>query len=55
MEIELVLRIGFLEESFEKGSSRKTTEKRVARWRKMFWGNFGNLRCFTKRIMLGGI
>jgi hypothetical protein len=43
-----------LEESFEKGSSRKTTENRVTSWRNLFWGNLTVLRCFTKRFDLGG-
>jgi hypothetical protein len=34
----------FLGESSEKGSTRKHTEKRVTRWRTMFWGNFEILR-----------
>jgi hypothetical protein len=39
--------------SSEKGSTRKHTEKWVTSWRVLFWGNFGNSRCFTKRIYLG--
>jgi hypothetical protein len=42
----------FLGESSEKGSTRKYTGKRVARWRKLFWGNLRVLRCFAKRIFL---
>jgi hypothetical protein len=43
----------FLGESLEKGSTRKHTKNRVARWRFLFWGNFGNPRWFTKRIVWG--
>jgi hypothetical protein len=38
------LGIVVLEESSEKGSSRKHTENRVTRWRIMFWGNSAVLR-----------
>jgi hypothetical protein len=41
-----------LEESSEKGCSRKTTENRVTSWGFIFWGNYGILRCFAKRILL---
>jgi hypothetical protein len=44
--------IGFLEESFQKGWSRKHTENWVTRCRNLFWGNFTVLRCFAKRNYL---
>jgi hypothetical protein len=39
--------------SSEKGSSRKHTENRVTRWRKLFWGNSAFSRWFTKRFVSG--
>jgi hypothetical protein len=37
----------------EKGSTRKHTGIRVTSWRNLFWGNLRDLRCFTKRFILG--
>jgi hypothetical protein len=37
----------------EKGSTRKHTENRVTRWMKLFWGNLGDSRCFTKKNIMG--
>jgi hypothetical protein len=36
--------------SSEKGNTRKDTGNWVASWRKMFWRNLWDLRCFAKRI-----
>jgi hypothetical protein len=36
--------LGFLEGGSEKGSTRKHTGNRVARWRNNFWGNLAFLR-----------
>jgi hypothetical protein len=47
------VKIGVLGESSKKGSSRKHTENRVARWDSLFWGNLRFSRCFAKRILLG--
>jgi hypothetical protein len=52
-ELESFKVFGFLEEFLEKGNTRKHTEKRVARWRKLFGGILVGLRCFAKRIMVG--
>jgi hypothetical protein len=43
----------FLGESLEKGNTRKHTRKRVTRWKKMFGGILGGLRCFAKRNLMG--
>jgi hypothetical protein len=42
--MEVFFFAGFLECGSEKGSSRKYTEKRVTRWRILFWGNLAVLR-----------
>jgi hypothetical protein len=51
--LESFLRIGLFGGWSEKGSSRECTENWVTRWTFLFWGNFGVLRWFTKRIYLG--
>jgi hypothetical protein len=50
-----ILGFCFLGEFFQKGYTRKSIENRVTRCKEMFWGNLGALRCFTKRIVGGGI
>jgi hypothetical protein len=54
-ELERNFWLDFWETSSEKGCSRKTTENRVTRWRKLFWGNLENPRWFTKRMFSGEI
>jgi hypothetical protein len=50
MDLDWIFVWNFLEEFLEKGNRRKHTENRVTRCRKLFGGNLGVLRCFTKRI-----
>jgi hypothetical protein len=42
--METFLGFGILGPGSEKGSSRESTENRVARWMSLFWGNFRVLR-----------
>jgi hypothetical protein len=50
--LEGFVRLEFWRTSSEKGNTRKRTGNRVTSWSLLFWGNLGNLRCFTKRIYL---
>jgi hypothetical protein len=52
-ELKWFWALEFLEESLEKGNTRKHTKNRVTRWGKMFGGIWGGLRWFTKRILEG--
>jgi hypothetical protein len=52
-EIEMGFLAKFRKGGSEKGNTRKYTEKWVTRWKVLFWGNYGILRCFTKRILVG--
>jgi hypothetical protein len=51
--LEIFWGLEFLGESSEKGNTRISTGNRVTRWGIMYWGNLRDLRCFTKRILLG--